>query len=239
MRSKEIVPIEKPQSLRDIAAESIRDAIVSGSFELGEALSEAALVRLLGISKTPIRQALSILKLEGLISVVPQKGTFVFTLSAAEVAQLGQYRFTLESFAVDLAMANNPKALVLDLLGICERMETKHNAGEMDEYLKLDTRYHETIFRHCGNYYFEDGYKLVSGKIAALRKHLSLHPTHTEKSFQEHFKMAELLREGKVKEAKSLLERHVTRGERSYADTVKDIAKADRNSGLRTKRKRG
>ena len=239
MRSKEIALIEKPQSLRDIAVESIRDAIINGSFELGEALSEAVLVRLLGISKTPIREALSILRQEGLISVVPQKGTFVFTLSATEVAQLGQYRFALESFAVDLAMAQNPEALVPDLLDICERMETKRNEGEMDKYLKLDTQYHETIFKHCGNNYLEDGYQLVSGKIAALRKHLSHHPTHTEKSFHEHLKMAELLRERKVEEAKSVLKRHVTRGERSYADTIKDIAKADRDSGLGTKRKRG
>ena len=239
MCSKKIAPIEKPQSLRDIAVESIRDAIINGTFELGEALSEAALVRILGISKTPIREALSILKQEGLVSIVPQKGTFVFTLSATEVAQLGQYRFTLESSAVELAMMQNPDALVSDLFDICERMEAKRKAGEMDEYLQLDTEYHATIFKHCGNYYFEDGYQLVSGKIAALRKHLSHHPTHTEKSFHEHFKMAELFREGKIEEAKSVLKRHVTRGERSYADTIKDIAQADQDSGLRIKRKQG
>jgi DNA-binding GntR family transcriptional regulator len=232
MSHKKVALIKKPQSLRDIAVESIRDAIIRGSFELGESISEAALVRLLGISKTPIREALTILNQEGLISVVPQKGTFVFTLSATEVAQLGQYRFVLESYAVDLAMAQDSSALVTDLHRICERMLTKRKEKKMDEYLQLDAKYHETIFNYCGNGYLQDGYKLVSGKIAALRTHLSQHPTHTEKSFHEHIQMVKLFQQKKVKQAKSVLKQHVTRGERSYADTVKDIAQADKDPSL-------
>ncbi len=239
MSKQKIKPIERPKSLCDIAVENIRNAIIQGTYELGEPLSEAMLVKSLGISKTPIREALSILKLEGLISVVPQKGTFVFTLSASEVAQLGHYRYALESTAMKMAMQQDPDKFVSNLLKLCARMDLAHEQGELREYLELDARYHWVIFDLCGNSYLQDGYRFVDGKIAALRTHLSHHPTHTEKSFHEHLQMANLLKMGKVDEAKSALYRHVTRGERSYADTVKDIAKADRNSSLKSKRKRG
>ncbi len=237
MRNKQVKPIERPRSLSDIAVDNIRNAIIQGTYELGEPLSEATLVQSLGISKTPIREALSILKLEGLISVVPQKGTFVFTLSANEVAQLGRYRYALESTAVDMAMERDSEALVSSLYSICAQMDQAHGRGEMRKYLTLDANYHEVIFENCGNSYLQDGYKFVSGKIAALRTHLSSHPTHTEKSFHEHIKMARMLKKGNLSEAKIILKRHATRGERSYADTVKDIAEADHHGSLRKGRR--
>jgi len=239
MRNKPIAPIQRPKSLCDIAVESIRNAIIRGSYELGEALSEAMLVQSLGISKTPIREALSVLKQEGLVSVIPQKGTFVFTLSADEVSQLGYYRYALESTAIDMAMAQNSNALVKNLLKICASMDKARSKGELAEYLELDSNYHDAIFHHCGNKYLVEGYSFVNGKIAALRTHLSSHPTHTDKSFHEHFEIAELLEQGKKEEARLLLKRHVTRGERSYADAVDDIAEADKKAGLRNKHKRG
>lgn len=235
MSNKQMKPIKRPRSLCDIAVENIRNAIIQGSYELGEALSEAMLVNSLGISKTPIREALSILKQEGLVSVIPQKGTFVFTLSAGEVAQLGHYRFALESTAIDMAMARDAEKLVSDLRKICDRMKKTRDKGQMDEYLEMDGSFHDAIFTHCGNEYLTEGYKFVKGKVAALRTHLSHHPTHTDKSYLEHFDITELLAEGKIDEAKLLLQRHVTRGERSYTDTVNDIAEADKKAGLRGK----
>ncbi len=233
MSNKEISLIQRPRSLCDIAVESIRDAIVNGTYELGESLSEAGLVKVLGISKTPIREAISILKLEGLIVVVPQKGTFVFTMSANEVAKLGHYRFALESTAVDMAMKNNSEELASKLLRICGSMEKARAAKKMKDYLELDTKFHDTLFEYTDNSYLADGYKMVVGKIAALRTHLSQHPTHTEKSFAEHRKIAENLKEGKIKEAKTILKRHVTRGERSYAESVSDIAEEDKSSSTK------
>ncbi len=239
MRNKPIATIERPKSLCDIAVESIRNAIINGSYELGEALSEAMLVQSLGISKTPIREALSVLKLEGLVSVIPQKGTFVFTLSANEVAQLCYFRYALESTAIDMAMEQNSEALVANLLRICSSMEKARNKAETGEYLNLDSSYHDAIFAHCDNKYLREGYSFVNGKVAALRTHLANHPTHTEKSFHEHFEIAELLGQGKTEDAKLLLLRHVTRGERSYTETVNDIAEADKDAGLRSKHKPG
>ena len=80
--------INRPQSLKEIAAERIRKAIVQGRLKMGESLSENFLAQNLHVSKTPIREALSLLNMEGLVKIVPQKGTFVFSMDKPEIIEL-------------------------------------------------------------------------------------------------------------------------------------------------------
>lgn len=226
MRRPGISQIERPQSLCAIAVENIRNAIISGHYVLGEALSENSLTESMGISKTPIREALALLKHEGLVTVVPQKGTFVFTMSVSDVGQLGSYRFALESTALDKAVELHPDALLTSLSKCCDTMTAARAKGELERYLGLDNDFHATIVRYCDNRYLQDAYQSIAGKVAALRTHLSRHPTHTEKSMGEHMEIVRLLQSGKIRSAKAVLKRHVTRGERTYADGIEDIATA-------------
>ncbi len=226
MASKKPGQIERPQSLTDIAAQSIRNAIITGHYALGEALSENSLTETLGTSKTPVREALALLKHEGLVTVVPQKGTFVFTMSVDDVAQLASYRFTLESQALDLSMRNEGPALVAELFKICELMTTARENNRIARYLELDGDFHNAFFAHCQNKYLLSGYDAIRGRVCALRTHLAQHPTHTDKSMGEHLEIAKLLDDGDLRKVRTILKRHLTRGERTYADGVQDIATA-------------
>ena len=87
--------IKRPDSLSKTAEEHIRKGIISGAFGLGESLQEAKLSSAMGISKTPIREALAALNLQGLVQIIPHRGAFVFTLSQQDVIQLCQYRLIL------------------------------------------------------------------------------------------------------------------------------------------------
>lgn len=232
-------PIKAPDSLCDIAAKAIREAIITGQYGLGEAISENSLSELLGISKTPIREALANLRHEGLVTIVPRKGTFVFTMGVAEVAQLGFYRFTLEATALELAMARQGAGLLAALRDICDEMTAAREAGEMRRYLECDGAFHHAIVERCDNLYLIEGYQAITGRAAALRTHLSQHPTHTDKSMQEHRVMVDLLGQGDLAGAKTVLKQHVTRGERTYADGIEDIAAASAEDRvIRRKRSR-
>ena len=78
-------PIERPRSLTGTVLAQLRESIVSGDLELGAALSERVLAEKLGVSKTPVREALAQLRVEGLVRIYPQRGAYVFTLSARRV----------------------------------------------------------------------------------------------------------------------------------------------------------
>ena len=78
-------PIKRQKTLTEQAADAIRARIVEGQFEFGEALSEITLATELGVSKTPVREAFLQLKNEGLVDILPQRGTFVFRMTIEEL----------------------------------------------------------------------------------------------------------------------------------------------------------
>jgi DNA-binding GntR family transcriptional regulator len=206
--------LKRPDSLSKIAEEHIRRGIINGNFGLGEKLQEAKLSKVIGISKTPIREALAALNLQGLVRIIPQRGAFVFDLSQESVEQLCQYRLLLETAAMSQALDNNFTALLAELEDLVSKMSEARNAGAFGEYLELDADFHASFFKHCGNSYLQDGYQNVSDIVRTMRTHLSKRPKRTEKSFKEHAAITDHLRNGKVTAANTVLKRQITRGER-------------------------
>ena len=219
--------IKRPKLLTETVLEHLREQIVSGEFELGAVLSERQLAEELNVSKTPVRESLAQLKNEGLVTIVPQRGAYVFTLSAREVIEICEFRLAIESAALNLAIKRARKLLVADIAGVVERMGQARANGDAKEYLRLDSEFHAAFFRHCGNHCFKDSYDRYAGKIAALRTHLSVKPMHTKLSFEEHQAMRDVLASGADDEIGAILEAHIGRTRETYAETVEDIAAAD------------
>jgi len=220
-------PIERSVTLARIATARIRDAIVNGDLALGAPISERLLAERLAISTTPVREALTQLRLEGLVRIVPQRGAFVFTLSATEVVEICEVRQSLEASAMRYALERHRDLLLDDLGAVVKNMTVARAKGELKAYLAADTDYHQCFFKHCGNRYMADAYGIFVGKIAALRTHLAGKPRHTEKSFAEHKRMLKLLRRGEIAEALSTLDTHIGRTKTTYAREIEDIAAAD------------
>ena len=214
--------------MADTVLARLRDNIVRGELRLGELLSERVLAEQLGLSKTPVREALAQLRLEGLVRIVPQRGAFVFTLSAAELTALCEFRSTLETAALQHAMRRAPDELSRDLANVLVDMEKALNNSNRTAYLDADTAFHEVFFTHCGNSYLSETYQLHIGKIAALRTHLATKPFHTEKSFVEHQQILDCTRAGDLGGALGILDKHIARTKLTYGNGIKDIAAADR-----------
>jgi len=233
--------LKRTKSLTNMATDELREAIVTGQFELGEPLSEIQLASSMGTSKTPIREAFAQLKREGLVNVVPQSGTFVFTLSSREVAQLCELRSILEKEAFKLAYKRNKEAFIEGLKVIVMKMTEVHRAKDIPKYLRLDTEFHEQLFRHCDNQYIADAYSLVEGKIAALRTHTSSLPQHTLLSLEEHHEFVNALEQSDIENATIILKKHIGRSKETYAENIEDISRSGKNGlgkgrGLKNKR---
>ena len=212
--------LKRPKSLSEIAADHIRSAIIQGEYGLGENLKESALSNKMGISKTPVREALATLKREGLLQSVSGKGTHVFTLTADELKQLFIYRYTLETAALDIAFATDAKTLGERLGVICKEMEAARSTEKFNEYLQLDTDFHATFFIVASNKYLRDGYSSLSAKIATLRTHLSRKPHRVEKSFKEHNDIATSIAQGNLEAARDVLRQQIDRGQDAYDELL-------------------
>lgn len=213
--------IQRPKSLRELALEHLRGNIVNGTLKMGQVLSERKISEELGVSKSPVREALAQLRDEGLVTIEPQKGARVFSLSDNEVAQICDFRQAIETAAFDMALARNPVALAKDMEDIVRQMKKAQSTGRIAEYLSLDTAFHELIFTHCENDYLAASYFRYVGKIAALRTHLSGLPRHTELSYNEHELLAQAVQNGNKKQIHRLLAEHIDRTRQVYTNANK------------------
>ena len=212
--------LARPKSLRELALEHLRESIVDGSLKMGQVLSERRISEELGVSKSPVREALAQLRDEGLVSIEPQKGARVFSLSEPEVSQICDFRQAIESAAFELALDRDRAGLASEMRRVVIEMEQAREKGNEKSYLALDTSFHHLIFTHSGNDYLTASYSRYIGKIAALRTHLSKLPQHTELSFDEHKGIALATKEGNLDQIKSLLAEHIDRTRQAYKNAA-------------------
>jgi DNA-binding GntR family transcriptional regulator len=217
--------IARPKSLKDLVVDELRARIIDGRLRLGAALSENALAAELGLSKTPVREALLQLKLERLVEVLPQRGTYVFRLAADQVAPITELREVLEVAALNMAMARH-RAAVVDALGeIADAMSKALKSGDTIAYQELDGQYHQTIIDLSGNPYFADAYGQIGFRIQALRARLSNETRLNRLSMKDHREMLRLVKAGDGPAAEALMRKHINNTKQHYLDILeqKDV----------------
>lgn len=203
----------KASRLREQAYEQIKQAILGGQLHPGQVLVEEQLSQDLGLSRTPLREALVLLEREQLIEMIPYKGTFVTGLTVREARELFQVRAALEPLAIRLAIDSIPAA---ELQALAERRVTA--AAHMDfATLARDNRaLHDLILRYAGNDTLRGLINSFIEKIhryqAVARVPISQEDLYAE--FQEHGAILQALLARNVATAQDSLQRHLTNAAR-------------------------
>jgi DNA-binding GntR family transcriptional regulator len=201
---------------KDIVYRRIKELILSGAIPMGAKISEGALEARLHANKAPIRDALKRLQAERLVLRRPKSGTYVFTLTPAELDDLLHFRFVIESEALKLSLRREAVLLSRELDIVVESMHDSLDSGRVQEYLRLDSRFHELIVSHCGNRYFIDSYALVSALMDTVRNCLGTSPLHLKRSIAEHEKLAAAVRDRDFGGFMKLFRAHVLVEDGSY-----------------------
>ena len=216
--------IDLPKSLSTIVEERIRDAIINAELAFGQPLPEDGMGLSMGVSRTPMREALTRLQLQGLVVIVPKKGTFVFKPTLADAEQLASFRLTLETEAVSRSLAHAPGETKRSLLEALEAMRAARAMGDGKAYARADTIFHESFFSNCNNVYLANAYHTVSGRVAALRAHLSAsHANEQAKSFEEHVQIVEDFGKGNIDQIKETLRQHIMRAASAYENALRSM----------------
>lgn len=216
-----LTPIIPAKSLAEVAATKIRDAILSGHFRLGENISEDRLVDMLGVSRTPVRDAMALLAREGLVVVRPKRGSFVFETSPEDIKAICDYRELLETQAVRLALRVAPLAYLDALSRVVIDMQAALDQGDADAYGDLDSQFHNAAFVHCGNSYLQDANALAAGRIAALRANITApYEERRAESMIEHRHLARYLASGNLAAFDAALKTHIRRTEDVYSKAL-------------------
>lgn len=145
-----VAPLPASLSLAEGAASSIRENILDGVYQQGQHLVETELAKQLGVSRGPVREALKVLSLEGLVAIEPHRGVFVVRLTELDVWEIYELRAAIESRAAAL-MAQQPQAEKIDLLREqLASLEASAQEGDVSAVARGDLKFHELLCELSG-----------------------------------------------------------------------------------------
>ncbi len=137
--------------LRDVVFQTLRQAILRGELQPGERLMEIQLANKLGVSRTPIREAIRKLELEGLVLMIPRKGAEVAEITEKSLRDVLEVRGSLEELAVELACERITQEQMEELKSAAKEFEITLKNGDLTEYAEADVKFHDVIYQATDN----------------------------------------------------------------------------------------
>lgn len=137
--------------LRDVVFQTLRQAILKGELQPGERLMEIKLAERLGVSRTPIREAIRKLELEGLVVMIPRKGAAVANITEKDTKDVLEVRRTLEMFAVEVACDRITPEQLEQLKEAAKAFEASNGSMDLIRIAETDMHFHEIIYEATHN----------------------------------------------------------------------------------------
>ncbi|MEQ8505213.1 MAG: GntR family transcriptional regulator [Rhodospirillales bacterium] len=182
-------PVSSPiprTSLHDTIVNRVRTMVYDGDLKPGEKVPERMLCETLGISRTPLREALKVLASEGVLELLPNRGARVASLTAEDVDEMFPVMGALEALAGELACANATEADLAELRALHYQMALHHTRGERAEYFAINQKIHEMIMRAAHNDLLVGMYEGLAGRIRRARYISSITPDRWKQAMAEH-----------------------------------------------------
>ncbi|WP_330331412.1 GntR family transcriptional regulator [Streptomyces sp. NBC_00536] len=189
----------------------VKLGVLDRRYEGGTLLTEGELADAVGVSRTPVREALLRLETEGLIKLYPKKGALVLPVSAQEIADVVETRLLVEEFTVRRAVPAAP-ALLARLAELIEEQHRHAASGDLSALIAADRLFHAEIVRSAGNQILSRLYDQLRDR--QLRMGVALlhaHPERIAKTLAEHTEILDALRAGDAESAAAAVRGHVGR----------------------------
>lgn len=196
-------------SLRSRVFQSIRDDILKGKYSEGEELREATLGKELGVSRTPVREALRQLELEGLIEIIPNKGAYVVGISQKDVHDIYVIRSMLEGLCARWAAEHITQEQIEELEEIIMLSEFHSQKGHIRQVTELDSQFHEVLYSACESRILEHVLSDFHKYVQMTRNKSVKEHDRAKRSIEEHRMMLEAIRDQDAGRAESLANDHI------------------------------
>lgn len=198
-------------SLRDQAYAKLKDAIANTDIYAERQplrLDERELVKALGVSRTPIREALSILEQEGFVKTVPRRGIFIVRKSKREMIEMIQMWAALESMSARLATLHASDGEIGRLRHLFDEFQNSPPAEHLDEYSDANIAFHQLVIRLGGSQLITDATKNLFLHVRAIRRATISQDNRAARSIIEHLKIIEALERRDTELAERLTRQH-------------------------------
>lgn len=215
------VNLDSYKPLRELVLEAIREAIINGTLKPRERLMEIQLAEELGVSRTPIREALRKLEIEGFIVMVPRKGAYVADLSFKDIADVFEIRSALEGLAAELAAERITDEELDEMERLLIEKAEAIAANDIDKLVIVDTKFHEAIYKASRNERLTPIISNLREQIQRYRATTLAYPGRMKESLDEHRAIVEALQSRDAQLSRQLAEQHIENAENSMINSIK------------------
>lgn len=196
-------------SLRGRVFNRIREDILSGKYQQDEELKENTIGLELGVSRTPVREALRQLELEGLVNIIPNKGAYVTGISEKDIHDIYVIRSYLEGLCAKWACQNITEQQLVELEEVIYLSEFHMKKEHYEQILELDNKFHELIYEASGSKILEHVLSDFHHYVQRMRKITLSRMERVSHSNAEHTAILEAIRKRDGELAEKLAHEHI------------------------------
>ncbi len=201
--------MEDHYSLGGKVFQQLKNSILAGEIENGAELREIALAKKLGVSRTPVREALRQLEQEGLVDIYPNRGAYVKGITYKDVEDIFRIRARLEGLCAEMAVSSITQEQLDKLDEIILLSRFYEEKKDMEHLLKMDSQFHEVLFESCGSKMLEHQLKDYHQYVQKARLRSLKRQERAKKSTHEHEAILMAIKEKDAKKADELATRHI------------------------------
>lgn len=215
------IDLDTYQPLREAVCETLRDAIRKGILEPGERLMEVQLADELGISRTPVREAIRKLEQEGYVIMMPRRGTYVSDISTNDVKEIFEIRSALESLATGLAARRIEPDELETLQNLLIEIEGYIAKNDIEKIVETDIKFHGLLYKVSRNERLVNIISNLKEQLARFRTLSMSYPGRLQETLEEHSEMVEAIANGDVSAARDAAEHHMERAEKTLLKAIR------------------
>lgn len=233
----EKIQLDAYKPLRELVTDNIRQAILRGTFPPGMRLMELQLASEIGVSRTPVREAIRALELEGLVVMIPRRGAYVANLSIKDINEVYEIRTALEVLAAALA-AERINDEELDAM---ERMLVAMNAltppEDIPELVTMDTKFHDIIYKASRNERLITIINNLREQINSIRGRSMGYHGRMSDMMDEHRAIVDAIAQRDAEAAQQAVRTHMENAERTLLKTIEESSVAEETRQTEEKEK--
>ncbi|MDO4938587.1 MAG: GntR family transcriptional regulator [Lachnospiraceae bacterium] len=214
MNQQEYIP------LREVVFNTIRDAIIKGDLKPGERLLEIQLAEKLGVSRTPIREAIRKLENEGLVIMVPRKGATVSGISVKHLKDVLEIRGALGELAVRLACDRMTKEQMKELKRLAAELEANKDSDDAFALSDIDEKLHEQIYLATNNPKLIQLIENLKEQMFRYRLEYMKAKDKRDKLIHEHQLIIDAIEKGDAEEGEKAIREHIASQEKEILKTL-------------------
>ena len=206
------------------AVERLRDLIIQGQLAPGERLNERVLCERLGVSRTPLREAIKLLATEGLVELLPNRGAIVSRIDPQALAETLEVMGALEGLAGELACRRASLQRLAQIRSLHEKMLQRHARGDLAGYFSYNQAIHLEIVAAAGNPKLEAAYRQLNANVRRARYMANLSAERWQQAVAEHEEILAALEARDVPRLRRLLQDHLAHKLASVLAALKKAA---------------